>query len=206
MARVKICGVNSAEAFDAAAEAGADWIGFVFFAASPRHVTPAGAAALSSRRSGGPGRVGLFVEPEDAQIAGALAVTRLDALQVYASPARVADISARFGRPVWRAVGVAGRADLPVAAQPAEALLIEPRAPADASRPGGNGHAMDWSMLSGWRPDYAWLLAGGLTPDNVAGAIAATGAPAVDVSSGVESAPGIKCPRLIAAFIRAAKE
>ena len=206
MARVKICGVNSAEAFDAAVDAGADWIGFVFFAASPRHVTPAQAAMLSARRDAGPARVGLFVDPADAQIADVLAATRLDVLQIYASPARVAEIRARFDRPVWRAVGIGGRADLPPAAHPAEALLIEPRAPAGASRPGGNGQAMDWSMLRLWTPDYAWLLAGGLTPGNVAHAIALSGAPAVDVSSGVESAPGVKCRGLIQAFIEAAKK
>ena len=206
MARVKICGVNSAEAFDAAADAGADWIGFVFFAGSPRHVTPAQAAALSARRDNGPARVGLFVDPEDGQIAAALAATRLDALQLYASPARVAEISARFGLPLWRAIGVGGRADLPAQAYPVQALLIEPRPPAGASRPGGNGLAMDWSMLSGWKPDYAWLLAGGLTPNNVATAIAETGATAVDVSSGVESAPGVKSTDLIKAFIQAAKK
>jgi phosphoribosylanthranilate isomerase len=205
MTRVKICGVNSAEAFDAATEAGADWIGFVFFAGSPRHVTPEQAAALSSRRRDGPARVGLFVDPQDAQIAEALAAVALDALQIYAPAARVAEISVRFGRPVWRAVGVGVRAELPAAAHPAEALLIEPRPQANASRPGGNGLALDWSMLRGWKPDYAWLLAGGLTPGNVAQAIAATGAPAVDVSSGVESAPGVKSPGLIAAFIQAAK-
>ncbi len=205
MVRVKICGVNSAEAFDAAADAGADWIGFVFFAGSPRAVSPAQAACLAARRPGGPARVGLFVEPSDAEIAASLALTPLDVLQIYAPPARVADIAARFGRPVWRALGVGSAADLPAAAGPAEALIVEPRAPSAASRPGGNGQAMDWSILRAWAPAYDWLLAGGLTPANVGGAIAQSGARAVDVSSGVEHAPGKKSPDLIKAFIEAAR-
>jgi phosphoribosylanthranilate isomerase len=205
MARVKICGVNSAEAFDAAADAGADWIGFVFFAASPRYVSPAQAAALSARRLGGPARVGLFVDPTDEDVMAALAAMHLDVLQLYAPPARVAAIGARFDRPVWRAVGVSSAGDLPAEAAPAAALLIEPRAPRDASRPGGNGQAMEWSMLRGWSPDYDWILAGGLNPVNVAQAISISGAKAVDVSSGVETAPGVKSPALIFTFIQAAK-
>jgi phosphoribosylanthranilate isomerase len=203
--RVKICGVNSAAAFDAACDAGADWIGFVFFAGSPRCVTPAQAAALSARRSGGPARVGLFVEPADIAIEAALAALQLDVLQIYDLPPRVADIAARFGLPVWRAIPVMSRAELPATCAPAAAALIEPRPPAGATRPGGNAQLLDWSLLGGWRPDFPWLLAGGLTPENVAAAIAATGAPAVDVSSGVESSPGVKSADLIAAFVAAAR-
>jgi phosphoribosylanthranilate isomerase len=192
--RVKICGVNSEAAFDAAAEAGADWVGFVFFAGSPRAVTPGVAAGLSGRLRGGPGRVGLFVEPEDAAIEAALGALPLDALQLYTSPERVAAIAKRFGVPVWRAVGVAGAADLPAAAGAAAALLIEPRAAAGAPRPGGNGIVFNWGLLRGWRPGFDWLLAGGLTPANVGAAIAVSGAGAVDVSSGVESTEGVKSP------------
>jgi phosphoribosylanthranilate isomerase len=206
VARVKICGVNSAAAFDAAVAAGADWVGFVFFAGSPRCVTPSVAAGLSGRVRGGPARVGLFVDPEDAAIEAALAALTLDALQLYTTPERVAAIAYRFGVKVWRSVGVASVGDLPAAVAPAAALLIEPRAPAGAVRPGGNGMALDWAMLWGFRPDYEWLLAGGLTPGNVAGAIAASGARAVDVSSGVESSLGIKSADLIKAFVDAARK
>jgi len=203
MIRVKICGVNSPAAADAAADA--DWAGYVFFARSPRYVSADMAASLAARHPQGPARVGLFVEPSDAEIAAVLAALRLDVLQVYASPARVADLAARFGLPVWRAVGVAAAADLPATAGAASALLIEARPPAHATRPGGNATALDWSILSGWTPDYPWLLAGGLRPDNVAHAIAASGAVAVDVSSGVEDSPGQKSPALIRAFIAAAR-
>jgi phosphoribosylanthranilate isomerase len=201
--RVKICGINSPEAFDAARAA--DWIGFVLFPASPRFVTPAQAAALSARHAGGPQRVGLFVSPTDADIESAVAALPLDALQVYDTPARIAAIAARFGIPVWQSVHVAAASDLPGAPGAASALLIEPRPPPGATCPGGNAVALDWSMLKDWRPDFAWLLAGGLTPTNVATAIAASGAAAVDVSSGVETAPGVKSPALIHAFLAAAR-
>ena len=205
MTRVKICGVNSAAAFDAVCDAGADWLGFVFFARSPRFVSPAQAAALSARRAGGPVRVGLFVAATHEEIVAALAALPLDVLQLYDTPLRVAEIARRFGMPVWRAVPVSGAADLPASCAPAAAALIEPRARVDASRPGGNAQLLDWSVLGGWRPDFPWLLAGGLTPDNVAAAIAATGAPAVDVSSGVETVPGVKSVNLIARFVAAAR-
>lgn len=203
--RVKICGINDALGFDAACEAGADWIGFVFFPRSPRHVTPAVAASLHARTAGGPARVGLFVDPADGEVAAALAALPLDALQLYAPPARVAALRKKFALPVWRAVGVACVHDLPEGAEAADALVIEPRPEADATRPGGNATSLDWSMLQGWHPRQPWLLAGGLTPENVAAAIAASSARAVDVSSGVESAPGVKDAGLIAAFIAAAR-
>ncbi|MDI3309348.1 MAG: phosphoribosylanthranilate isomerase [Acetobacteraceae bacterium] len=204
-ARVKICGINSPAAFDAAITAGADWVGFVFFPPSPRHVTPEQAAALSTRHPGGPPRVGLFVAPTDEEIARTLATIRLDVLQLYVPAGRAAELRARFGLPVWRAVGIAASADLPRTADGADGLLIEPKAPPGASRPGGNALDLDWSLLEGWHAPAPWLLAGGLTPDNVAEAIRATGAPAVDVSSGVESGRGLKDPALIRAFIAAAR-
>ncbi len=202
--KVKICGINSPEAFDTAVDAGADWVGFVFFARSPRHVSAAEAAALSARRPGGPPRVGLFVAPDTTEIAAVLETVRLDALQVYGD-ADFPTIRARFGLRLWRPVGIAARADLPADCRAADALLIEAKPPADATRPGGNAASFDWSLLRGWQAACPWLLAGGLTPDNVADAIRATGAPAVDVSSGVESAPGRKDPALIRAFIAAAR-
>jgi phosphoribosylanthranilate isomerase len=203
--RVKICGVNSAATFDAAAEAAADWIGFVFFARSPRCVTASAAAMLSSRLPGGPRRVGLFVDPTDDEIAEVLDRVDLHILQLYAPDARLAVIRAKFGKPVWRALAVTTPADLPEGAGVAAALVVEAAAPPGAGRPGGNGEKLDWTMLAGWEPDAPWLLAGGLSPDNVVEAIAVSGARAVDVSSGVESAPGVKDPALIARFVRAAR-
>lgn len=202
--RVKICGLNSGPAFDAAIAAGADWVGFAFFPPSPRYVTPIQAAALSARSPGGPPRVGLFVQPTEAAIAEVLAAVRLDIVQVY-GPVDAAAIRARFGVQVWRAVGVSTAADLPRALDGADALLVEAKPPRDATRPGGNALSFDWRILHGWAAPGPWLLAGGLTVDNVAQAIAISGAPAVDVSSGVETEPGVKSPDLIRAFIRAVR-
>jgi phosphoribosylanthranilate isomerase len=186
-------------------EAGADWVGFNFFPPSPRAVTPAQAAALSGRLDGGPARVGLFVDPTDALIASVLDAVPLQVLQVYGGgvdPGRLRD---RFGLPVWRPVGISGPADLPRGGLGADALLLEAKPPADATRPGGNAVAFDWTILRGWTAPGPWLLAGGLTAGNVAEAIRVTGAPAVDVSSGVEQEKGRKDPALIRAFIRRAK-
>ena len=206
---VKICGLNDPAGLAAAVEAGADWVGFVFFPRSPRAVTPAEAAALSARHPGGsrgvPGRVGLFVDPDDAALDAALDALRLDALQLYAPPARIAAIAARVAVPIWRAVAVGGPADLPATAGAEARLVIEPRPPADATRPGGNARRLDWTLTRGWRAPRPWLLAGGLTPEVVGRAIAASGAQAVDVSSGVESAPGMKDPARIRAFVAAAR-
>ncbi len=203
--RVKICGINTQDALDAAVEAGADYIGFVFFDRSPRHLAPAEAAALSARGPTGPLRVGLFVDPTDSAIDATLAALPLDILQIYAPPPRAAAIRARFGLPVWRSVALSPDTPLPAATEGADALLIEPKPPAGATRPGGNAVAIDAARLAGWRPAFPWLLAGGLRPDTVAQAIRDSGARAVDVSSGVETAPGVKSPALIRAFIKAAR-
>lgn len=203
--RVKICGINSAAAFDAAVGAGADWVGFVFFARSPRVVSAEQAAALSARRPGGPPRVGLFVDPTEAEIEAVLRVLPLDILQLYVPAARAAALGQHFGLPVWRAVGVATRDDLPRVAEGEDALLLDARPPRGATRPGGNAMAFDWSMLRGWTAPSPWVLAGGLTPENVAAAVATSGAGAVDVSSGVERAPGEKDPALIELFIKKAR-
>jgi phosphoribosylanthranilate isomerase len=205
MIKVKICGINDPVAFDTAVEAGADWLGFVFFPPSPRYVTPQTAASLSARNPGGPPRVGLFVDPSMAEIARVLETVKLDILQIYGVLDQLAAIKARFGLPVWRAVGVTGRTDLPADALGADRLLIEAKAPAGANRPGGNATTFDWSILRGWTAPAPWMLAGGLTPDNVATAIRQTEADAVDVSSGVESSKGVKDAALIRAFIAAAK-
>jgi phosphoribosylanthranilate isomerase len=203
--RVKICGINDAASFDAAVAAGADWVGFVFFPPSPRAITPAQAASLSSRAMAGPGRVGLFVDPTDADVAAVFTQLKLDALQVYATPKRTDALRRRFGVPVWQAVGVSDASHLPHHAGEADRLVIEAKPPAEATRPGGNARRFDWSVLRGWRAPVPWTLAGGLCPANVGAAIAATGAKAVDVSSGVERAPGVKDPALIRAFVEATR-
>lgn len=203
-ARVKICGITTEAGMDAAVAAGADWVGLNFFPASPRHVTPQRAAELAAR-PGLPTLVGLFVKPEDAEIAAVLAAVTLDILQVYVDAPRAAEIRARFGLPVWRAVGVSAAADLPRDPGGVDGFVIEAKAPPGATRPGGNAVTFDWSILAGWQAPAPWLLAGGLGPDNVAEAIRATGATAVDVASGVEREKGIKDPALVAAFARAAR-
>jgi phosphoribosylanthranilate isomerase len=205
MTQVKICGINDPLAFDTAVGAGADWVGFVFFPPSPRYVTPETAAALSRRIAGGPPRVGLFVNPDAAAIARVLDTVKLDILQIYGALDDLPAIRTRFGLPLWRAVGINSAADLPSNPSGADRLLLEAKPPAGASRPGGNATTFDWSVLRGWSAPAPWLLAGGLTPANVAIAIRETGADAVDVSSGVESSKGVKDAALIRAFIAAAK-
>jgi phosphoribosylanthranilate isomerase len=202
--RVKICGITTEAGMDAAVAAGADWVGLNFFPASPRFVSPARAAELAAR-PGVPTLVGLFVKATDDEIAAVLAQVRLDVLQVYDDAARAAAIRARFARPVWRAVGVATAADLPRAADGVDGFVIEAKAPPGATRPGGNAVSFEWSVLAGWQAPAPWLLAGGLGPENVAAAIRATGAAAVDVASGVEREKGIKDPALVAAFVQAAR-
>jgi phosphoribosylanthranilate isomerase len=199
-ARIKICGLNSEPAFDTAVAAGADWVGFVFFPPSPRYVTPARAAALSARIDGGPPRVGLFVQPTEADIVTVLEHVRLDVLQVY-GPVDAPALRARFGLKLWRAVGISASADLPDAMRGADRLLLDAKPPKDATRPGGNARAFDWHVLDGWKAPGEWILAGGLTVDNVAEALRITRAPAVDVSSGVETEPGRKDPAMIREFI-----
>jgi phosphoribosylanthranilate isomerase len=198
---VKICGVNSAAAFDAVVEAAADYLGFVFFARSPRFVTAAQAAALSSRHQGGPKRVGLFVEPDAGAIQAVLDEVQLDILQIYGDVALCRALRARFRLPVWRAAGISAKAALPVDGQGLDGFVIEPKPPAEATRPGGNAVAMDWGLLSDWKAPGFWLLGGGLKPENVVLAMSQSHAPAVDVSSGVEAAPGRKSPALIREFV-----
>lgn len=207
---VKICGIKDRAALDAAREAGADMLGFVFFPASPRAVTANQAAELARSYADGPQRVGLFVDPDDAMLAETLALVPLDLIQLHGeeSPARAAEIRARFGKPVMKALGIATKADLARMADYADQVdyfLLDARPPPGSALPGGNALAFDWSLMKGETPPRPWLLASGLTPANVVEAIAASGATGVDVSSGVEKARGVKDPAAIAAFIAAAK-
>jgi phosphoribosylanthranilate isomerase len=199
--RVKICGINSEAAFDVAVELQVDFVGFVFFQGSPRHVTARQAAGLSGRHEGGPLRVGLFVEPSNRQIQAVLDAMSLDGLQIYASEQRCREIRGRFGLRVGRAIGVACAEDLPEAALGLDCLVVEAKPPPGATRPGGNATSLDWRITKDWKAPVPWLLAGGLTADNVASAIAQSHAPGVDVSSGVESLPGVKSPALIRRFV-----
>ncbi|WP_353230079.1 phosphoribosylanthranilate isomerase [Novosphingobium sp.] len=207
---IKICGINSMAAMDAAIAARADFIGLVFFAKSPRHVEPAFAAQLAAYAAGRVGVVGLLVDPEPDFLASVIATVGLDHIQLHGreNPAQVAAIAAHHGISVWKAIGVKSRDDVAAAdafAGAATRVLFDAKPPAGADLPGGNGLRIDWSVLKGVRPALPWMLAGGLDPDNVAEAIAVTGAPAVDVSSGVESAPGVKDAGRIAAFCAAAR-
>ncbi|PHK95045.1 phosphoribosylanthranilate isomerase [Pseudoroseomonas rhizosphaerae] len=209
--QVKICGINDAGAYDAACYAGAEWVGFVFYPPSPRAVSPEQAAALAAR--GGTGRrpvnVGLLVDADDAMIEAVLAEVSLGLLQLHGmeSPERCAAIRRRFGLPVMKALGIGGEEDLARLAEYAPAVdrfLLDAKPPRGAALPGGNAVSFDWSLLAGREIPRPWMLAGGLTPVNVAAAIRAAGAPAVDVSSGVERVRGVKDPVLIAAFVAAA--
>ena len=203
---VKICGLTSPEGIAAAVSAGARYLGFVFFAKSPRHVTPEQAAALAAEVPLGIAKVGLFVNPDDALLQTVLAQVPLDMIQLHGSenPARVTEVRALTGLPVMKAVGVAEPRDLDALwdyGLVADMLLIDAKPPKDAELPGGNGLAFDWRLLAGRQILKPWLLAGGLTPENVSQALRLTRAPGVDVSSGVESAPGVKDPDRIRDFI-----
>lgn len=210
MADVKICGLTQRAHLTAAVEAGARYLGLVFFPRSPRAVTPARAAALTAEVPVGVARVGLFVDPEDALIDATLAQVPLDIIQLHGqeTPDRVAAVRRLTGLPVMKAVGIASADDLPQLTDyglVADMLLVDAKPAPDAALPGGNGLAFDWRLLQGRRWLRPWMLAGGLTPANVAEAVRLTRAPAVDVSSGVESAPGVKDKRLIADFVAAAR-
>lgn len=207
---VKICGITDEEAMDAAIEAEADYVGLVFFPPSPRNVTPERAAELVEFTPGEVTKVGLFVDPDDAMLDSVLTRVRLDLLQLHGSesPERIEAIRLEYGLPVMKVLSVAEAADL-AAAEPylavSDRLLFDAKPPKGATLPGGNAVSFDWSILSGRKWGLPWMLAGGLTPANVAEAVRITGAPAVDVSSGVESAPGVKDPAKILAFIKAAR-
>jgi phosphoribosylanthranilate isomerase len=207
---VKICGIGTPQALDAAVDAGADLVGLVRYAKSPRHVSLEQGRMLSRRAKGRALRVALLVDPDDAELAATIEALDPDVVQLHGSetPARVAQIRARFGRPVMKAIGVGAADDLAgLSAYPGvERILLDAKPPTSAGAlPGGNGLAFDWSLLAGVDPRVSFMLSGGLDPDNVARAIALTGARAVDVSSGVERRPGDKDPARIEAFVKAAR-
>lgn len=208
--RIKICGLSTEETLDTALALGVDWIGLVHFPRSPRHVDLARAAALSSRARGRAERVVLLVDPDDALLAAAVEAADPDLIQLHGreSPERVAAIRASTGRPVMKALGLAGPADLApldAYAAVAERILLDAKAPADAALPGGNGRRFDWTIVADRPLPEGTMLSGGLDAANVAEALARTRLGAVDVSSGVESAPGVKDPARIAAFVAAAR-
>jgi phosphoribosylanthranilate isomerase len=209
--KAKICGLSTPEAVRAALDGGAAYLGFVFFDKSPRNVAPALAARLAEPARGrGAQVVALAVDPDDAQVDEIARVLAPDLIQLHGkeSPARTREIAARAGVGVIKALPVAEASDLAAAAayEPVvEHLMFDAKPPKDAAMPGGHGRAFDWSLLSGRRFQRAWFLAGGLDPWNVAEAAKASGAPLVDVSSGVERGPGLKDPALIAAFLDAVR-
>jgi phosphoribosylanthranilate isomerase len=207
---IKICGLKTPETLDVALEAGADMVGFVFFAPSPRHLGLEAARALGARVQGRAAKVALTVDANDETLAAVVAALKPDLLQLHGveTPDRVVQVRSRFGLPVMKALPIAGRSDLsPIRlyAYVADRLIFDARAPKDATRPGGLGTPFDWSLLAGIDPGVPFMLSGGLDADNVADAIAITRAPGVDVSSGVERTPGVKDPDKIRAFIAAAR-
>lgn len=205
---VKICGLSTPEAVDVAVAGGARYVGFVFYPPSPRVVDPRRAAELARRVPTGVRTVGLFVDPDDGTLERVLAAVPLSMLQLHGSetPARVAEIAAARRLPVMKAIKVAEAADVDTAAayeEVADRLLFDARAPG-ARLPGGNGVPFDWSLLAGRHWRRPWMLSGGLTVENLAEAVAVTGADTVDVSSGVERSPGEKDLDLIRRFLEKA--
>ncbi len=205
MTRFKICGLTDPADIPAALLAGASYLGFVFHARSPRHLEVVDAAFMAGSVPPGPVRVALTVNADDAALDTIVESVPLDMLQLHGTetPFRVAEVRERYGKPVMKALGVRAAEDLDGIAEYASAadqLLIDAKPSAEADLPGGNGLAFDWRLIAGRRWACPWMLAGGLTPENVVEAVRVTGASQVDVSSGVESAPGVKDAERIAAF------
>lgn len=209
--RVKICGLRTPADVTAVARAGAAYAGFVFFAKSPRNVTLPEARLAALAAPPGLARVALTVDADDGTLDAIVEAVPLDMLQLHGheSPDRVAQVRARYRLPVMKAIGLADESDLPAIfafSTVADQILIDAKPPRGADLPGGNGLAFDWRLLAGRRWLRPWMLAGGLTAENVAEAVRLTGARQVDVSSGVESAPGVKDEARIAAFVAAAQD
>ena len=206
---VKICGIRDPAHLDVLAKAGARYVGFVFFEKSPRFVSFDTARSLSLATPTGIAKVALVVNADDAQLDALTSTVPLDMLQLHGNetPERVAEIKTRYGLPVMKAVGVADADDVAALdryTKVADQILVDAKPPKTSELPGGNGLAFDWRLIAGRRWPVPWMLAGGLVPDNVGQAIKLTGARQIDVSTGVESAPGTKDPNLIKAFVEAA--
>jgi phosphoribosylanthranilate isomerase len=208
--RVKICGLKTTADVAAVAASGAAYAGFVFFAKSPRNLTIPAARELALAAPVGLAKVALVVDADDAFLDAITEAMPLDMLQLHGheSPDRVAEVRARYGLPVMKAVGVADEGDLAAVfdySLVADQILVDAKPPKNADLPGGNGLSFDWRLVAQRRWLRPWMLAGGLTPDNVAEAIRLTNARQVDVSSGVEAAPGVKDAGRITAFVKAAQ-
>ena len=206
---IKICGITTADALDAAIAARSDFAGLNFYAPSPRYVDARQAAELGRRANGRIGRVGVFVDASDAEIGEVVDAASLDAIQLHGeeSPQRAAQLRSRFNLPVWKVIAVAGESDLKKAdtyRDAADFILFDAKTP-KGTLPGGMGLTFDWTVLKAYRGAMPWGLAGGLTPDNVAEAVRLTGTQLVDAASGTESAPGVKNVDKIAAFCKAAR-
>ncbi|WP_145108693.1 phosphoribosylanthranilate isomerase [Cereibacter sediminicola] len=208
--RVKICGLRTEADVKAAASSGAAYVGLVFFPKSPRHLSLAQAQGLALAAPPGLAKVALTVDADDATLDEIVEAVPLDMLQLHGheTPERVAEVRARYGLPVMKAVGVSDETDLPQILEhslAADQILIDAKAPKGAALPGGNGLTFDWRLIAGRHWIRPWMLAGGLGPGNVAEAVRRTGATQVDVSSGVESAPGVKDAARIEAFLKATR-
>ncbi|MFT3966331.1 MAG: phosphoribosylanthranilate isomerase [Sphingobium sp.] len=205
---IKICGLSTAETLEAALRHGATHIGFMHVRKSPRYLDLPALAGLAGRTPGHIGRVGVLVDPEDALVEALAATNALSTLQLHGkeTPERAAALARRTGLEVWKVISVKRAEDIASAAAytgAVDRILFDAKTPDNAALEGGMGLRFDWSLLAGYRGSLPWGLAGGLDPDNVAAAVAQTGAPLVDVSSGVESAPGVKDVDKIAAFCKA---
>ncbi len=207
---IKICGINTVTALDATLEAGADMVGFVHFAPSPRHLTLAGLRTLGALVAGRAEKVALTVDADDRTLDAVVEALEPDWLQLHGAetPQRLDDLRRRHDLKLMKAIGVREAADLDAVAayrDAADRLLFDAKPPKSATRPGGLGRSFDWSLLSNLDAGLDYLLSGGLDAGNIAAALAATGAAGIDISSGVESAPGKKDTRLIAEFVEAAR-
>ena len=207
---VKICGLATVDDVRACADAGANYMGLVFFEKSPRNITIPAARELALAAPMGLAKVALVVNPSDAELDAITATVPLDMLQLHGreKPERVAEVKARYGLPVMKAVGIADGDDLPKLESyfgVADQILVDAKPPKGGELPGGNGLSFDWRLIAGRRWPCPWMLAGGLTTENVAEAVTMTGAKQVDVSSGVEDAPGQKNAELIQKFVQSSR-
>ena len=207
---VKICGLATVDDVRACADAGANYMGLVFFEKSPRNITIPAARELALAAPLGLAKVALVVNPSDAELDAITAAVPLDMVQLHGreTPERVAEVKARYGLPVMKAVGIADEDDLPKLESyfgVADQILVDAKPPKGGELPGGNGLSFDWRLIAGRRWPCPWMLAGGLTPENVAEAVKMTGAKQVDVSSGVEDAPGQKNAKLIQKFVQSSR-